>query len=433
MEKVLRDYRSRLQANSRETERIKMYIRIIAFLRLSVVVVAALIVYLFRNEGVEVWGTTVLIGIVLFLSLARVHDRWKKEFVDCRDRIIHRELSLLEYRFDGIDGGSEFIDPSHDYSFDLDLFGERSFFSYINRTATAVGRVALSRELLHPDLKTASIRERQEAVEEMSCHTDFRIDFQSYGGCSGESQVDTEAIERLAGMPRFGTGRIVCWLVYAVPAVYLALFALWLTGMVAGNVIVAVFILLLVLSGLFAKRVTRIQEQLNRTLQSLSRYSRLFEMMERMRFRCKPLSELQSRCVDSDGSVSQRVSRLRHLLSNLDQRYNFVGFALLNGFLLWDLRQINALDRWLCDNCEKITQWIDVLSRFDVYVSLGTFRYNYPDYVFPDIREDRTPVMQAEALGHPLIPREKRVCNDVAPMNEASFQIITGANMAGKR
>ena len=193
MEKVLRDYRSRLQANTRETERIKMYIRIIAFLRLSVVIVAALIVYLFRNEGVEVWGTTILIGIVLFLSLARVHDRWfrKKEFVDCRDRIIHRELSLLEYRFDGIDGGSEFIDPSHDYSFDLDLFGEKSFFAYINRTATAVGRVALSRELLHPDLKTASIRERQEAVEEMSCHTDFRIDFQSYGGCSGESRVDT--------------------------------------------------------------------------------------------------------------------------------------------------------------------------------------------------------------------------------------------------
>ena len=161
----------------------------------------------------------------------------------------------MEYRFDGIDGGSEFIDPSHDYSFDLDLFGEKSFFAYINRTATAVGRVALSRELLHPDLKTASIRERQEAVEEMSCHTDFRIDFQSYGGCSGESRVDTEAIERLAGMPRFGTGRIVRWLVYAVPAVYLALFALWLTGMVAGNVIVAVFILLLILSGLFAKRV----------------------------------------------------------------------------------------------------------------------------------------------------------------------------------
>lgn len=355
MEKVLRDYRSRLQANSRETERIKMYIRIIAFLRLSVVVVAALIVYLFRNESVEVWGTTVLIGIVLFLSLARVHDRWfrKKEFVDCRDRIIHRELSLLEYRFDGIDGGSEFIDPSHDYSFDLDLFGERSFFAYINRTVTAVGRVALSRELLHPDLKTVSIRERQEAVEEMSCHTDFRIDFQSYGGCSGESRVDTEAIERLAGMPRFGTGRIVRWLVYAVPAIYLVLFALWLTGMVAGNVIVAVFILLLVFSGLFAKRVTRIQEQLNRTLQSLSRYSRLFEMVERTQFRCKPLCELQSRCVDSNGSVSQRVSRLRHLLSNLDQRYNFVGFALLNGFLLWDLRQINALDRWLCDNREK--------------------------------------------------------------------------------
>ena len=68
MEKVLRDYRSRLQANSRETERIKMYIRIIAFLRLSVVIVAALIVYLFRNEGVEVWGTTVLILSLIHIS-----------------------------------------------------------------------------------------------------------------------------------------------------------------------------------------------------------------------------------------------------------------------------------------------------------------------------------------------------------------------------
>ena len=116
-----------------------------------------------RNRSVPIVGT----GARSLVSEKRI---W--------DRIIHRELSLLEYRFDGIDGGSEFIDPSHDYSFDLDLFGERSFFAYINRTATAVGRVALSRELLHPDLKTASIRERQEAVEEMSCHTDFRIDFQ---------------------------------------------------------------------------------------------------------------------------------------------------------------------------------------------------------------------------------------------------------------
>lgn len=169
MEKVLRDYRSRLQANSRETERIKMYIRIIAFLRLSVVVVAALIVYLFRNEGVEVWGTTVLIGIVLFLSLARVHDRWfrKKEFVDCRDRIIHRELSLLEYRFDEIDGGSEFIDPSHDYSFDLDLFGEEVVLRLYQSHGDGSRACCVVPGVASPRFENASIRERQEAVEEV--------------------------------------------------------------------------------------------------------------------------------------------------------------------------------------------------------------------------------------------------------------------------
>ena len=52
MEKVLRDYRSRLQANTRETERIKMYIRIIAFLRLSVGYN-----HIDRNRSVPVVGT----------------------------------------------------------------------------------------------------------------------------------------------------------------------------------------------------------------------------------------------------------------------------------------------------------------------------------------------------------------------------------------
>lgn len=434
MEEIQHDYRDRLEANAREAARIKGRIRFIGLLRLVVFVGAVAGIYLLRDAGAWVWGSVALVGIAVFLGLARVHDRWfrRKEFADCRERVIRRELALLEYRFEGIDGGDEFIDPTHDYSFDLDLFGSKSFFAYLNRSATAVGRQALARTMLSPDLTADTIRRRQAAIEELSRRTDLRIDFQSWGACSGESSADSRLLEQLAALPRFGTGRLVHRLILAIPALYLVLVVLWLAGAIAGSVIVWPFIALLAVAGVLAKRVTRLQEQLNGALASLSHYARLFEMVEQNRFESEWLGQLQRVCVDGHGSVSQRVARLRRLLGNLDQRCNFVGFTVLNGFLLWDLRQLNALNRWLDENREQLPRWLDVLAQFDALCSLATFRYNHPHYVFPRIVLDRRPVMQAEALGHPLIPRDRCVCNDVAPINEGSFQVITGANMAGK-
>ena len=188
MEEIQRDYRSRLETHAREAARIKGRIRLIALLRLVVFVAAVAAVYLLRGAGSVAWGSAALVGIVLFLGLARVHDRWfrRKEFVDCRERVIRRELALLDYRFDGIDGGDEFVDPTHDYSFDLDLFGPKSLFVYLNRSATAAGRRALAQAMQHPRLDADAIRRQQEAVEELSSRTDLLIDFQAWGASSGE-------------------------------------------------------------------------------------------------------------------------------------------------------------------------------------------------------------------------------------------------------
>ncbi len=267
MEEIQHDYRDRLEANAREAARIKGRIRFIGLLRLVVFVGAVAGIYLLRDAGAWAWGSVALAGIAVFLGLARVHDRWfrRKEFADCRERVIRRELALLEYRFEGIDGGDEFIDPTHDYSFDLDLFGSRSksFFAYLNRSATAVGRQALARTMLNPDLTADTIRRRQAAIEELSRRTDLRIDFQSWGACSGESPADSHLLEQLAALPRFGTGRLVHRLILAIPVLYLVLVVLWLAGAIAGSVIVWPFIALLAVAGVLAKRVTRLQEQLN--------------------------------------------------------------------------------------------------------------------------------------------------------------------------
>ena len=42
-----------------------------------------------------------------------------------------------------LDTGEEFINRDHDYSYDLDIFGENSLFQYINTAKTFFGRIKM--------------------------------------------------------------------------------------------------------------------------------------------------------------------------------------------------------------------------------------------------------------------------------------------------
>ena len=60
---------------------------------------------------------------------------------------------------------------------------------------------------------------------------------------------------------------------------------------------------------------------------------------------------------------------------------------------------------------------------------MGTYSFNY-DYSFPIIQQqDRS--IKSNNLGHPLIHPDKCIRNNYL-MNYGDFQIVTGANMAGK-
>src|SRR5690606_33635947 len=67
---------------------------------------------------------------------------------------------------------------------------------------------------------------------------------------------------------------------------------------------------------------------------------------------------------------------------------------------------------------------------FDAHNSLGNYVFNHPDYVFPEIVQNNT-VIEAVALGHPLLDKNKRVESNLNIHNQEFF-IVTGANMAGK-
>ena len=78
----------------------------------------------------------------------------------------------------------------------------------------------------------------------------------------------------------------------------------------------------------------------------------------------------------------------------------------------------------------KVESWFDAIYYIDAIQSSANYAYNHPNFCFPKINNDNM-VIEAKALGHPLIPEAKRINNDFS-IDKKNFIIITGANMAGK-
>ena len=58
--------------------------------------------------------------------------------------------------------------------------------------------------------------------------------------------------------------------------------------------------------------------------------------------------------------------------------------------------------------------------------------YEHPDQSFPEIIEGKEPIFEAEAMGHPLLPAARRVCNHVRLGSEPRVLVVSGSNMSGK-
>jgi DNA mismatch repair ATPase MutS len=105
-------------------------------------------------------------------------------------------------------------------------------------------------------------------------------------------------------------------------------------------------------------------------------------------------------------------------------------------FMPWDLFFVHQLAMFKGRLTSLLPVWLDTWYQLEALNSLGNFGYLNPDAVFPmfigESDNADSPVFKSIDLGHPLIPDDKRVCNDFALNKLGEVVIITGSNMAGK-
>jgi hypothetical protein len=439
-------YQQHLQSVEADLERVQRRYLLISNARLVIFLAGVGLAYwLFR---IDFWWGMVLSVLALggFMYLLKVHSgvAERRDHLRRLRRLLREELDAQAWDFSAFDPGEDHIDPHHAYSYDLDLFGKRALFQYLNRTGTSSGRTRLLSWLTQPEQDATIIMARQAAAQELSERTAWGLRFQALSRAHRATELAVQELMDWLQTPLTVSRQPVYRvLLYLLPGLLLLSLLGWilpdLPGLrqvfggwhLPGLVPLALFLLQLAIAGRNLRLTNEQHQQIGRKARLLSTYSQLLQEMEEASFQSDDLQALQQQLSRAGHQASQEIATLGDLAYRFDQRLNMIAGILLNGTLMWDLRYLIRFERWRESHQEVVPQWFAVIGEVDALLSLGRYAFNRPDFTWPEMSEG-TFFYHAEGLGHPLLAPETRVDNDVKIGQPSEFLIITGANMAGK-
>lgn len=422
-------YTERLQQYEAALKRQNRSLGYIGLLRLATfILVFFFLVMAIRNDLAIMYLITGLLVILFFLMVSyHKNQSDKRNLLRELVTLNRKELECQEYRFDRNESGSAFQDHHHPWSFDLDIFGEGSLYQFMNRTSTSRGSVRMAELLTAQPGSAAEIERRQEIVRELSEKQDFRQFYTSRAKLIDPGKESTQALLEWAGESIYI--KKYRWLFYIALAIScLSLFVI-VSGIFDPSVFNYLIIILLfnwMLLSPFLYRNNRDHQKISRRHEFLGTYAILLEMLSGEEFNNDRLRHLSD--ISRDGSKA--IRKLSGLLNMFDTRLNMLLGAVFNSLFLFDFIMLWFISRWKDRHNEHLQQWIEAIGETEAYISLAGFAFNHPEYVYPDISEERRG-LQAGDIGHPLIPSGKRIGNSIR-ITEEKIVLITGANMAGK-
>ena len=421
-ERRLADRRARIAA----LDRINF---IISNIRLGIAGVGAVLLWMaaVRASISFAWP---FVAWLAFAVLAVMHARRLRHFerAQSAERVYLRGFDRMSGRWAGTGrDGAAFL-KGHPYAGDLDLFGPASIFELLNTTRTEIGEVTLA-DWLRAPAALSDVRARQAAIGELRPMLDFKEDVAIL---ASESPVGrTGMLAAWAGAPAV---RFPSALRVALAACALITIAL---GFVVYRDIIApewLFVWLLLEAGfaaLWRRQFHQVLHGIDTPERDLGLLADLLARIESEPFTSPRLAALHQTLLTGGIVPSQRIAQLRSLVSWLDSTHNMM-FAPIAFVLLLRQQLAIAIDRWRAAYGPAVGEWLQAVGEVEALAAIATFAYERPDDPFPEL-VDQGPIYDAEALGHPLIPPEVGVRNDVRLGDGGPRLIlISGSNMSGK-
>ena len=433
MSDSLSEYTKRITTYSAEKQNLDKKQKNLPMLRLGLFLLFAFLVYRYLTIQ-SLWsGMLAISAFAAFVILSLLDSRFKKRIkrIHILIHINEKEVKALAGDYSSFDPGNEFIDQSHDYTHDLDIFGEGSLFQFINRTSTIFGKLRLAEYFANAFGQSDMVIERQNAVKELAKMVELRQKIQLIFHDEKITGADkTEMSDWLQGESPVKNLKLVRILAYGLPAITLTCLALSIAGIIAFPSFLIVLQLMIVF--LYARQTMQVQSIITSKSKILNRYAQCLQVIESTKFESNYLTDLQKKiAVGSRQSPSKSIHQLSTILKYMDSNLNLLVSVILNGLFMFNLHLLLKVEKWKILNRAQVAAWFETIATFDALSSLANFAYNNPYFTYPELTTDNF-CFEAEELGHPLIALEERVVNDVKINGWNQFYIITGANMSGK-
>jgi hypothetical protein len=397
--------------------------------RLAVFITAAVLAWFaFKSHSISPWW--MLLPLSCFITLMAWHSRVLQNLKHLQNAVefYQRGIDRLEERWTECgEPGGRFIDPSHPYAQDLDLFGQGSLFQLLCSARTLGGEQKLAAWLKNP-ASIDEIRSRQSAVDELRTGLDLREDLAILGS-DVRTGVDPELLHRWSNSPPSNPS-----ISLRILAAVLALLAITSIGIWAstGNYLWFFLIIFFELIFIYSRRrtVQPIASGAEKACRDLQLLSLLLSRLEKEQFSTSHLVKLRT-SLDREGlPPSKLIARLNFLMVLLDSRRNQF-FAPIAFLLLWEIQLAFFIEDWRRKYGHAISGWLEALSEMEALSSLAGYAFEHPQDPFPELSES-SPLFEGRELGHPLLRENQCVRNDARLTISMRVLVLSGSNMSGK-
>jgi len=423
-EEQMNHYKAELAKNKRQ-------LSLLGYLRLLSFLIMLFFGYLyFRDSFDPIWILPVMLMLGVFAGALVVYTRLqeKQTLAKMLLNLNEKEYQLATTGKSAFYDGEFFVDETHPYTGDLDVFGHSSIYSHMNRTGTLTGAGFLAEFLKAPWLGVDKTRERQEVVKELVPKLQFRQMLTAQGTLAGEKSDDQKELRLWLDMPiQFTNNRFVQIVRWFSPALSVVA-----VGYLIATYNVYPLLVMLAINGLilrqFVKEINRQHVLISSKERVFAKFSVLVQMINAEHF---GQAAMLIRDQEKTKEAGVALKRLARIVNIWDQRMNMAIGLLLNGLGLYDLHCAVILEKWKLTYKDRVAGWMDVIYGFEIYNSMATFAYNHPEFIYPVIDNSKSQ-LTGKGIGHPLIPVEECVKNDIGIGTPEQFLIITGSNMSGK-
>ena len=435
---ILKGYEAKASEISQEINKTKSRGRLLLFAQLAtfVIVIMSVVSYTLWHEGM-ICGIVAAISALAYL-LSRYADGKNSERADHLKALLHTymgEIAYLNGNFSAFYDGERYLNPRHEFSFDLDIFGPQSLFHRINRSITRGGSDRLAECCsLSNNTTIADIANEREAINEMAELSDLRMEFMALtDGEVLETNKVYDAFDDVKTLllPKFATSGPAKWLAMASVGIMAVLTCWSAFGSLPSNVPLLwglmQTIVCLTLCGKHIDEVNKVVGEIERQTKGYAKIMRLIASHEYSAKRNKEVAEILS---SADGNALQALKELTAIIDAIDRRGHALYMVLADALVLNDLWLVRRFAKWKQKYQDEASAWIDAVSIFDTRVSMATFRYNEPRGIDATIVDEDKVVYDANDLYHPFLG-DKAVVNDFN-IQDGNYYIVTGANMAGK-